>query len=87
MSDINDLKIYITTPNGEQIPLQLASIEYGRSIKISETTRIEVVVGINVRLARRHDIQKIVNTEIKLPSGYMFNMEDSLKIFKVLKPD
>jgi cobalt-zinc-cadmium resistance protein CzcA len=31
--DINDLKnLYVTTPNGEQIPLQeLASIEYGRS--------------------------------------------------------
>jgi Cu/Ag efflux pump CusA len=41
--DINDLKnLYVTTPNGEQIPLQeLASIEYGRSIKFPETTRTE----------------------------------------------
>jgi hypothetical protein len=33
------------------------------------------------------DIQKIVNTEIKPTLVIMFNMEDSLKIFKVLKPD
>jgi cobalt-zinc-cadmium resistance protein CzcA len=42
--DINDLKnLYVTTPNGEQIPLQeLASIEYTEGpIKFRETTRTE----------------------------------------------
>jgi cobalt-zinc-cadmium resistance protein CzcA len=42
--DINDLKnLYVTTPNGEQIPLQeLASIEYTEGpAKISQTTRTE----------------------------------------------
>jgi cobalt-zinc-cadmium resistance protein CzcA len=42
--DINDLKnLYVTTPNGEQIPLQeLASIEYTEGPpKFPETTRTE----------------------------------------------
>jgi cobalt-zinc-cadmium resistance protein CzcA len=44
--DINDLKnLYVTTPNGEQIPLQeLASIEYTEGpIKFPETIRTEEV--------------------------------------------
>jgi cobalt-zinc-cadmium resistance protein CzcA len=77
-SDINDLKnLYVTTPNGEQIPLQeLASIEYTEGpAKISrDNTNRRIVVGINVRNRDLQsvvtDIQKIVNTEIKLPSGY-----------------
>jgi cobalt-zinc-cadmium resistance protein CzcA len=76
--DINDLKnLYVTTPNGEQIPLQeLASIEYTEGpAKISrDNTNRRIVVGINVRNRDLQsvvtDIQKIVNTEIKLPSGY-----------------
>jgi cobalt-zinc-cadmium resistance protein CzcA len=90
--DINDLKNLYVNSNGEQIPLQeLASIEYteGPPKFLDNTKRI--VVGINVRNRDLQsvvtDIQKIVNTEIKLPPGYMFNMEDSLKTFKVLKPD
>jgi cobalt-zinc-cadmium resistance protein CzcA len=41
--DINDLNLYVTTPNGEQIPLQeLASIEYTEGPpKFPETTRTE----------------------------------------------
>jgi cobalt-zinc-cadmium resistance protein CzcA len=63
-------------PNGEQIPLQeLASIEYTEGpAKISETTRTEELwleLMWKQRLAKVvTDIQKIVNTEIKLPSGY-----------------
>jgi cobalt-zinc-cadmium resistance protein CzcA len=76
--DINDLKnLYVTTPNGEQIPLQeLASIEYTEGpAKISrDNTNRRIVVGINVRNRDLQsvvtDIQKIVNTEIKLPPGY-----------------
>jgi cobalt-zinc-cadmium resistance protein CzcA len=72
--DINDF-LYVTTPNGEQIPLQeLASIEYTEGPKISDNTNRRIVVGINVRNRDLQsvvtDIQKIVNTEIKLPPGY-----------------
>jgi cobalt-zinc-cadmium resistance protein CzcA len=58
----------------EQIPLQeLASIEYTEGpAKISrDNTNRRIVVGINVRNRDLQsvvtDIQKIVNTEIKLP--------------------
>ncbi|EIA07588.1 CusA/CzcA family heavy metal efflux RND transporter [Flavobacterium frigoris] len=77
-TDINDLKnLYVSTPSGEQIPLQeLANIEYTEGpAKISrDNTNRRIVVGINVRNRDLQsvvtDIQKIVETEIKLPSGY-----------------
>jgi cobalt-zinc-cadmium resistance protein CzcA len=50
--DINDLKnLYVTTPNGEQIPLQeLASIEYTEGPQnFRDNTNRRIVVGINVR--------------------------------------
>jgi cobalt-zinc-cadmium resistance protein CzcA len=50
--DINDLKnLYVTTPNGEQIPLQeLASIEYTEGpIKFRDNTNRRIVVGINAK--------------------------------------
>ena len=76
--DIEDLRnLYVATPNGEQIPLQeLASIEYTEGpAKISrDNTNRRIVVGINVRNRDLQsvvmDIQKIVDNEIKLPSGY-----------------
>ena len=75
---INDLKeLYITTAMGEQVPLeQLASIEYTQGpAKISrDNTNRRIVVGINVRNRDLQsvvtDIQKIVDTEVKLPTGY-----------------
>ena len=75
---INDLKeLYITTATGEQVPLeQLASIEYTQGpAKISrDNTNRRIVVGINVRNRDLQsvvtDIQKIVDTEVKLPTGY-----------------
>ncbi|WP_367753001.1 CusA/CzcA family heavy metal efflux RND transporter [Flavobacterium sp. WC2430] len=75
---INDLKnLYITTSSGEQIPLQeLASIDYTEGpAKISrDNTNRRIVVGINVRNRDLQsvvtDIQKIVDTQIKLPTGY-----------------
>ena len=75
---INDLKdLYINTQSGEQIPLQeLASIDYTEGpAKISrDNTNRRIVVGINVRNRDLQsvvtDIQKIVDTQIKLPAGY-----------------
>ncbi|MDI5898696.1 CusA/CzcA family heavy metal efflux RND transporter [Flavobacterium yafengii] len=76
--DIEDLRnLYVPTPNGEQIPLsELASIEYSEGpAKISrDNTNRRIVVGINVRNRDLQsvvtDIQKIVDTQIKLPAGY-----------------
>jgi cobalt-zinc-cadmium resistance protein CzcA len=76
--DINDLKnLYVSTPSGEQIPLQeLAAIEYTVGpAKISrDNTNRRIVVGINVRNRDLQsvvtDIQKIVDSKIKLPAGY-----------------
>ncbi|MGO4821747.1 MULTISPECIES: CusA/CzcA family heavy metal efflux RND transporter [unclassified Flavobacterium] len=76
--DINDLKnLYVSTSNGQQIPLQeLANIEYTEGpAKISrDNTNRRIVVGINVRNRDLQsvvtDIQKIVDTQIKLPAGY-----------------
>ena len=76
--DIEDLRnLYVATANGEQIPLQeLASIEYTEGpAKISrENTNRLIAVGINVRNRDLQsvvlDIQKIVDSEIKLPAGY-----------------
>lgn len=75
---INDLKdLYITAPSGEQVPLQeLANIDYTEGpAKISrDNTNRRIVVGINVRNRDLQsvvtDIQKIVATQVKLPTGY-----------------
>ncbi|SHG22931.1 cobalt-zinc-cadmium resistance protein CzcA [Flavobacterium segetis] len=76
--DIEDLRnLYISTPSGEQIPLsEMASIEYTEGpAKISrENTNRLIVVGINVRNRDLQsvvaDVQKIVDSKIKLPAGY-----------------
>lgn len=76
--DIEDLRnLYVSTPAGEQIPLrELATIEYTEGpAKISrDNTNRRIVVGINVRNRDLQsvvdDIQKIVDTKIKLPAGY-----------------
>jgi cobalt-zinc-cadmium resistance protein CzcA len=76
--DIEDLKkLYVTTPAGQQIPLdELATIEYTQGpAKISrDNTNRRIVVGINVRNRDLQsvvtDIQKIVTTKVKLPAGY-----------------
>jgi cobalt-zinc-cadmium resistance protein CzcA len=76
--DIEDLRnLYVPTPNGEQIPLsELASIEYTEGpAKISrDDTNRRIVVGINVRNRDLQsvvtDIQKIVDTQVKMPDGY-----------------
>lgn len=76
--DIEDLKkLYVTTPAGQQIPLdELATIEYTQGpAKISrDNTNRRIIVGINVRNRDLQsvvtDIQKIVATKVKLPAGY-----------------
>ncbi len=76
--DIEDLRnLYVSTPSGAQIPLsELAQIEYTEGpAKISrDNTRRRIVVGINVRNRDLQsvvdDIQRIVETKVKLPSGY-----------------
>ncbi len=76
--DIEDLKkLYVTTPAGQQIPLdELATIEYTQGpAKISrDNTNRRIVVGINVRNRDLQsvvtDIQKIVAAKVKLPAGY-----------------
>ncbi len=77
-NDIEDLKkMYVAAPSGEQIPLEeLATIAYTEGpAKISrDNTNRRIVVGINVRNRDLQsvvsDIQKIVETKIKLPAGY-----------------
>lgn len=76
--DIEDLRnLYISVPNGEQIPLsELANIVYTEGpAKISrDNTNRRIVVGINVRNRDLQsvvlDIQNIVENKIKLPVGY-----------------
>jgi len=76
--DIEDLRnLYVSVPSGQQIPLsELAKIEYTEGpAKISrDNTNRRIVVGVNVRNRDLQsvvtDIQKIVNTKIKLPPGY-----------------
>lgn len=76
--DIEDLRnLYVSVPNGQQIPLsELAKIEYTEGpAKISrDNTNRRIVVGVNVRNRDLQsvviDIQKIVDTQIKLPDGY-----------------
>ena len=77
-SGIQDVQnLYVSAPNGQQIPLQeLANIEYTTGpAKISrDNTNRRIVVGINVRNRDLQsvvdDIQNIVDTKIKLPTGY-----------------
>ncbi|MBE0390841.1 CusA/CzcA family heavy metal efflux RND transporter [Flavobacterium sp. PL002] len=75
---INDLKdLYITAPSGKQVPLQeLANIDYteGPAKIYRDNTNRRIVVGINVRNRDLQsvvtDIQRIVATQVKLPTGY-----------------
>nr|MCU0351035.1 efflux RND transporter permease subunit [Flavobacterium sp.] len=76
--NLEDLQnLYVTTPNGEQIPLrELAKIEYTEGpAKISrDNTNRRIVVGINVRNRDLQsvvdDVKKIIETKIDLPDGY-----------------
>ena len=69
--------LYVSTPNGEQIPLrELAAIEYTEGpAKISrDNTNRRIIVGINVRNRDLQsvvdDVKQIIDTKINLPTGY-----------------
>jgi cobalt-zinc-cadmium resistance protein CzcA len=77
-SSIDNLRnLFVSLPNGEQIPLnELATIEYSNGpAKISrDDTKRRVVVGVNVRnrdlQSVVNDIKAKINSKIDLPSGY-----------------
>ncbi|GGG39203.1 CusA/CzcA family heavy metal efflux RND transporter [Bizionia arctica] len=76
--DLESLKnLYVDTPNGSKIPLsELAEITYTTGpAKISrDDTKRRIVVGVNVRNRDLQsvvdDIQKIIDSNLKLPAGY-----------------
>jgi len=76
--DISNLKnLYVDTPSSGKIPLQeLAQISYTTgAAKISrDDTKRRIVVGINVRNRDLQsvvdDVQKLIETKVKLPTGY-----------------
>jgi len=76
--DIHNIReLNISLPNGGQIPLsEVAAIEYSEGpAKISrDNTHRRVVVSINVRNRDMEsvvkDIQKLIDTRLKLPAGY-----------------
>lgn len=76
--DIEHLKnLYIDVPTGGKIPLsELATITYQKgAAKISrDDTRRRIVVGVNVRNRDLQsvvdDVQRLINKNIQLPTGY-----------------
>ncbi|WP_034060241.1 CusA/CzcA family heavy metal efflux RND transporter [Lacinutrix jangbogonensis] len=69
--------LYVDTPNGNKIPLsELADISYttGPAQISRDDTKRRIVVGINVRNRDLQsvvsDIQKIIESKVKLPVGY-----------------
>ncbi|REE81827.1 cobalt-zinc-cadmium resistance protein CzcA [Lutibacter oceani] len=76
--NIENLKnLYVDTPLGYKVPLhELATIEYTKGpAKISrDDTKRRIVIGVNVRNRDMEsvvqDVQKIINTSVKLPVGY-----------------
>ena len=76
--DIENLKnLYVDLPSGGKVPLsELADISYKKgAAKISrDDTRRRIVVGINVRNRDLQsvvdDVQRLIDTNIKLPVGY-----------------
>ena len=77
-TDIDNLEnLFIDLPDGGKVPLrELADISYQKgAAKISrDDTRRRIVVGINVRNRDLQsvvdDVQKIINENVKLPTGY-----------------
>ena len=76
--DLQDLQnLYIPLPNGTYITLkEIADISYttGPAKIARDNTHRRVVIGVNVRNRDIEsvvkDISKIINTQIKLPTGY-----------------
>ncbi|RXP57072.1 CusA/CzcA family heavy metal efflux RND transporter [Lutibacter sp. HS1-25] len=76
--NIENLKnLYVDTPIGTKVPLnEVANIAYTKGpAKISrDQTKRRIVIGINVRNRDMQsvveDVQKIINSSVKLPVGY-----------------
>lgn len=76
--DIEHLRnLYISLPNGEQLPLQqVATIEYreGPAQISRDNTRRRIVIGVNVRdrdvESLVDEISETLDTELTLPAGY-----------------
>jgi cobalt-zinc-cadmium resistance protein CzcA len=77
---IEDVRnLYVSLPNGEKIPLrEVAEIELREApVQISrEMTRRRITIGVNVRNrdveSVVRDISRLLEKEVKLPSGYYF---------------
>lgn len=76
--DLSNLEnLYVDTPSGAKVPLrELAQIGYAKgAAQISrDDTHRRIVVGVNVRnrdlQSVVNDVQKLINENIVLPSGY-----------------
>jgi cobalt-zinc-cadmium resistance protein CzcA len=76
--DISDVRnIYISAPNGEQVPLsQLASVDFqvGPNQIQREDTKRRIIVGLNVRgrdiASVVTEIEQKIEKQVKLPPGY-----------------
>ncbi|WP_223152068.1 efflux RND transporter permease subunit [Chitinophaga qingshengii] len=76
--DIRDVQgLYITTPSGNQVPLQqLATVEFatGPNQVQREDAKRRIIVGFNVRgrdiASVVKDIEAAIEKEVKLPTGY-----------------
>lgn len=76
--DLTDLEnLYVTTPNGNQIPLsEVANIEYtvGPAQISRDDAKRRIVIGVNVRNRDLQsvvtDIKNTVTANVKMPSGY-----------------
>ncbi len=100
-TDINDIRnLYVTLPNGQQIPMQeIADIRYKLGpMQISrDNTNRRTYVGINVRgrdvKSLVSEIQQKLDAELELPAGYYIryggafeNLERATNQLKVVVP-
>lgn len=85
--NIDDVRnIYITAPNGNQVPLmQLANVEFkvGPNQIQREDTKRRIIVGFNVRgrdiASVVNEIQQKIDKQIKLPPGYFITYGGQFK--------
>lgn len=91
--DIDDVRnIYITAPNGNQVPLsQLASIEFqvGPNQIQREDTKRRIIVGFNVRgrdiESVVREIEQKIGQQVKMPPGYYITYGGQFKNLKEAK--
>ncbi|MHB1177871.1 MAG: efflux RND transporter permease subunit, partial [Daejeonella sp.] len=98
---IDDVKnVYVTAPNGNQVPLdQLADVEFkvGPNQIQREDTKRRIIVGLNVRgrdiASVVTEIEQKINQQIKLPAGYYItyggqfeNLKEATKRLSIAVP-